>query len=347
MITEKQGNILKADVEALVNTVNTVGAMGKGIALQFKKAFPEMFPAYKSACKKGVLTVEHVHVFKRTTMTNPRYIINFATKKDWKYPSKIEYIEKGLASLIKEVEKRAIKSIALPPLGCGLGGLEWAQVYELIKAAFMNNDDVEVWVYPPQHAPTPKAMVNRTKRPEMNSMRAAVLEMFDQYLELGYELTLIEIHKILYFLQESGFSLRLQYRKHFYGPYADNVRHVLHRFEGHFTHGFGDGRHNAPETVIEVDNRAINEAKKYLKEHGDEHIEKCLTGVKELVEGFESPYGLELLASIHWLIHHDTIENEIEAICAAIASWNERKKKVMQRKHIEIAYERLKNKGYA
>lgn len=150
MIELCQGNLLEAQVEVLVNTVNTQGIMGKGIALQFKKAFPEMFKDYQKACKNGEVQIGRVHIYETKSLTGPRFIINFPTKKHWSESSSLDYIKSGLKSLIEEILFRGIKSIALPPLGCGLGGLKWENVFPLIEEAFANLSEVKVCLYPPQ-----------------------------------------------------------------------------------------------------------------------------------------------------------------------------------------------------
>ena len=132
MIREMHGNLLADDAVALVNTVNTVGAMGKGIALQFKRAYPDMFRAYERAAKAGELQPGNVHVWETGALDGPRYILNFPTKRHWRAPSRLEDIEAGLADLVRVVDELAIRSIALPPLGCGNGGLDWSVVAPLI-----------------------------------------------------------------------------------------------------------------------------------------------------------------------------------------------------------------------
>lgn len=149
MIELRHGDLLKADTEAYVNAVNTVGVMGKGIALQFKQAYPDMFKAYRNACTNGEVQTGKMHIFDRGVTETPRYIINFPTKIHWRHPSKIEYIETGLYALVAEVTQRHIHSLALPSLGCGLGGLEWDTVFPLIQAAFAMLPDVRTVVYPP------------------------------------------------------------------------------------------------------------------------------------------------------------------------------------------------------
>jgi len=136
MIELKQGDILAASAEALVNTVNCVGIMGRGIALQFRKAFPENFKAYKALCDRKELEPGKVYVFDLNRFEDPRYVINFPTKKHWKSKSRLEYIESGLGALIEELRRRDIRSVAMPPLGCGLGGLQWEDVRQRIEEAF-------------------------------------------------------------------------------------------------------------------------------------------------------------------------------------------------------------------
>ena len=150
MIELTAGDLLEADVDALVNAVNTEGVMGKGIALKFKKRFPDMFEAYRLACKAGQLQPGRMHVFERKDMFPPRFIINFPTKRDWWSPSRLEDIESGLAALVKEVRQRNIRSIAVPALGCGNGGLDWQSVLPCIKGALEPLANVRVLVFSPE-----------------------------------------------------------------------------------------------------------------------------------------------------------------------------------------------------
>ncbi len=151
MIKYVKGNLLFAPVEALVNAVNTVGVMGKGIALQFKKSFPNNYIAYRDACGRGEVTVGKMFVTRETTLMNDkdRFIINFPTKKHWRNPSQLEYIEQGLVDLSKIIAEKEIKSIAIPPLGCGNGGLDWTIVKGIIEKALESFDDVDILVYEP------------------------------------------------------------------------------------------------------------------------------------------------------------------------------------------------------
>jgi O-acetyl-ADP-ribose deacetylase (regulator of RNase III) len=336
------GNLLEADAEALVNTVNTEGVMGKGIALQFKKKFPEMYEAYRRACEAGEVEPGRMHVFERKDMLNPRFIINFPTKRHWRSPARMEDLESGLRALVSEIKKRNIRSVAVPPLGCGNGGLDWSIVRPTIERALSELKDVRILLFPPAGAPEAADIVHRTERPDMNPSRAITLKIWKEYFALGYRLTLLEVHKLLYFLQEAGEGLRLRFQKDRYGPYADNLRHLLHRFEGHFSLGFGDGR-NAPTTEIELLAPAVKEAEEFLQQHAQDSFEslKRLERVAKLIRGFESPYGLELLATVHWAHTHEQKARSFEEVEDFVRSWSQRKAKILKREHLELAYRRL------
>lgn len=341
MIELIEGNLLEAEAEALVNTVNTQGVMGKGIALQFAKKYPEMLEAYRRDCKAGMVQPGKMHIYERREMFGPKYLINFPTKRHWRSHSRIEDIKAGLTALVETVQRLGIRSIAIPPLGCGNGGLEWGAVLPLIQATLAKLPSVKFLVYPPQGAPAAAAMVHQTDRPKMNPSRAIVLKIWRQYFALGYQLTLLEIHKLLYFLQEAGEPLRLRFAKETYGPYADNLRHLLHRFEGHFTLGFADGR-NKPDTEITLQTGAVEAADEFLNSHSESSqpsLERLNRAV-QLVEGFESPYGMELLATVHWIVVQEKTATLDETV-NGVHAWNPRKRKLMVPEHIRLARNRL------
>lgn len=346
MIENRTGNLLEAEAEALVNTVNCVGVMGKGIALQFAKKFPEMLASYKQACKDEEVKPGAIHVYEREDMLLPRFVLNFPTKRHWKGKSRMEDIAIGLDTLAKVIQQRNIKSIALPPLGCGNGGLEWSEVSALIHEKLGSLDDVTIWIFPPAGTPDAKQISHKTERPSMNPSRAICVKIWQQYFALGYELSLLEVHKLLYFLQEAGEPLKLRFEKQTYGPYADNLRHLLHRFEGHFTLGFADGR-NKPDTPIELLPGAIEEANEFLEATAEQSADslKRLNRVAELIEGFESPYGMELLATVHWVASHEGATKPLDAL-AAVRAWNLRKRKLMEPKHVELAWKCLNEGGW-
>ena len=167
MIEFKQGDILQANAEALVNTVNCVGVMGRGIALQFKDAFPDNFKAYAIACKRQELQPGKMFVFERRQLRNPKFIINFPTKRHWRGQSRLGDIEAGLQSLVMEIRERGIKSIAIPPLGSGLGGLDWGQVRPRIEKALAPLEDVSVIIFEPlQEARDVRKVASNDELPE-------------------------------------------------------------------------------------------------------------------------------------------------------------------------------------
>ena len=345
MIEITRGNILEADAEALVNTVNCVGYMGKGIALQFKKAFPENFKAYERACRAKDVRPGKMLVFETGTMWNPKYIINFPTKRHWRGKSRLEDIEAGLKALVDEVKKREIKSIAIPPLGCGLGGLDWNTVRPMIEKAFSSLPEVRVLLFEPHGAPDAKAMPVRTKRPRMTPPRALFIMLMEQYCELAYRLTLLEIQKLAYFLQEAGEPLRLNYHAHIYGPYAHNLNKVLEILEGHFIQGYGDTQ--KPDVEIELLPGATKQAREFLDKGKHKDSLERLERVSELIEGFETPYGMELLSSVHWIAWHDPspARSPDEAI-EKFHQWSERKRRIFRPQHIHIAWMRLEERGW-
>jgi O-acetyl-ADP-ribose deacetylase (regulator of RNase III) len=343
MIFKAQGDLLSADAEALVNTVNTVGVMGKGIALQFKQAFPDNYLAYEAACKRGEVEVGTMFVFHRNTFTNPRIIINFPTKKHWRGKSNIKDIESGLRALIEVVKTEKIRSIAVPPLGCGNGGLDWNQVRPKIEGAFSELPDVAVQLFHPEGAPKSEEMTIATKRPSMTPGRAVVLGLLSRYTLPGYRLSLLEIQKLAYFLQEAGQPLKLDFQKQQYGPYAENLHFVLQRMEGHFVRGYGD---RSRDVSLHLFPDAVREAEEFLFSE-TETLER-LARVSSLIEGYETPYGLELLSTVHWIAVHEmsNAKADPEQAVSGVLAWNDHKRKTFTPERIVAAWHRLQVEGW-
>jgi len=343
MIEITQGDILKANAEALVNTVNCVGVMGRGIALQFRKAFPGNFKAYKTLCDHKELKPGKVFIYDLDRLENPRYVINFPTKRHWKGKSRLEYIESGLISLVEEVRKKHIHSVAVPPLGCGLGGLQWDEVRSRIEDAFGDTPDVHVLLFEPKGAPETEKMVKEKKLPNMTVGRAALLGLIRRYLAalMDVAVTLLEIHKLMYFMQEAGEDLNLRYRKAAYGPYAENLRHVLSHIEGHFIAGYGDAE-DTPGKQIELKPGAAERSEVFLKKHSSTRAR--FDRVVRLIEGFETPYGMELLSTVHWVAIYEGASTADDAI-AKTYDWSERKR-MFKEEHIHIAWDVLHSKGW-
>lgn len=343
MIQYTSGDILKCEVDAIVNTVNCVGVMGRGIALQFKNAYPDNYSVYEQACKRKEVQPGKMLVYPTGSLTPPHYIINFPTKRHWRGSSRIEDIDSGLQALTEAITQYNITSIAIPPLGSGLGGLDWAQVKPRIEAAFAPFHDLHVMIFEPNGAPNAKNMQRARQIPSMTAGRAALLELMRRYLAglLDPTLCLIEIHKLMYFMQAAGEPLRLKYVKHHYGPYAENLRHTLQAIEGHYITGYADGG-DAPYKELEPIPGALQEAEQYLAQHTQ--TQNRLNKVSQLVEGFESPAGLELLATTHWVVTQEQC-HDLAQVTEHIHEWNHHKQQFSERQ-IGIAYERLGQLGW-
>ncbi len=342
MIEYKQGDILSEDVEAIVNTVNCVGVMGRGLALQYKNRFPDNFKIYSKACKSEEVQPGRMFITQTQQLTNPKYIINFPTKRHWKGKSKIEDIDNGLIDLINVIEKYNIKSIAIPPLGSGLGGLNWSIVKNKIENTFTNMKDINIIIYQPLEE---KSIVKNISKevPKMTAGRASLVGLIDKYLAgmLSPFISLLEVHKLVYFMQEAGEPLRLKFEKAHYGPYAQNLRHVLNVIEGHFISGYVDGG-DAPDKQIKLIPGAVVDSTKFLngKDSTNDNFQKVI----DLVSGFETSFGLELLSTVHWTMKQEKT-TDTEKIVSSIYNWNDRKKQFSQ-KQIEIAKDILIKKSW-
>lgn len=343
MIEFTQGNVLEADAEALVNSVNCVGIMGRGVALQFKSAWPSNFHAYVAACRRGDVQPGRMFIFETGQLGNPRYIINFPTKRHWRGKARIEDIRAGLHALAAEIRSRGIRSIALPPLGCGLGGLNWPEVRRLITDVLGELEDVRVIVYEPTGVAPLPGSVRQGKIPDMTPARAALIGLVDRYLQglLDPTISLLEVHKLMYFMQAAGEPLRLRFSKGPYGPYAENLRHVLLAVEGYYLSGYGASG-DEPHKTLRLVPGAVEEAQRMLAQQGA--TRERLERVGRLVEGFESPHGLELLATTHWIIEREkpmTADDLVERFYA----WHSRKRSFSARQ-ILLSAEALRAHGW-
>jgi O-acetyl-ADP-ribose deacetylase (regulator of RNase III) len=324
MIRYTNGNLLEAEVEAVVNTVNTVGVMGKGIALMFKEAFPDNRRQYEAACKRGEVRVGRMFVTERPGLIGPRWIINFPTKENWRNPSREEWIQEGLADLRRVIEEKGIRSIALPPLGCGNGGLEWSVIRPLIEGALGRLEDVDVVVYEPTRRY--QNVAKRSGVQKLTKARALIAELVRRYWILGFECSMLEIQKLAWFLERDitalGLAnpLDLRFTADRYGPYADRLRHLLESLDGSYLRSEVRVADARPTDVI-----AFNDAKKdhvavYLRTEAADYL-PALELTTRRIEGFESPLGMELLATVDWLLTREGRRPELEDIRAGLAAW--------------------------
>ncbi|MDR1511962.1 MAG: macro domain-containing protein [Propionibacteriaceae bacterium] len=344
MIETVEGDLLQADVDALVNTVNTEGVMGKGIALQFRRAYPAMYDAYRAACKSGDVRIGHMTVWETGAATGPRYVINFPTKRHWRAKSRLADVEDGLVDLVRVMRHRGITSVAVPPLGAGNGGLPWVQVKDVIVRSLGGLEGVHVLLYEPHGAPDPHQMVTTGQRKPLTEHRAAFVDLVGRYVAVLMDAkpSLIEVQKLMYFLQEAGQPLRLRYARGPYGPYADNLRHVLIDMEGTYSVGFGDGSDRPLDTSLELMDGAAEAAAATLARYPE--TKNRIDRVMELTSGFDSMYGMELLGTVHWLIKHEGADpSDAPKLTGQIADWAKRKAELFTQPHVEAAVAHLRD----
>lgn len=346
MIEDGQGNLLTAEVEALVNTVNTVGVMGKGIALQFKRAYPANYSAYREACERGEVQLGRVFMFD-THKTGPRrYVLNFPTKRHWRSAASLADIGSGLDDLVRIVTERSITSVAIPPLGCGNGGLDWADVRPLIERACERMPQVRAVIFPPPEASDAATMPIATQRPAMTVVRALLVAALARYsaraaaLEGVSGTSELEIQKLAYFLQQFGAPLDLRFARGRYGPYAERLASTLSDLEGHHIIGLGD--RSTPVTQLAPFNArpdSAAEAEAVLVQHPEQH--QRLDAVMALVRGFETPYSVELLATVHFAAVQEPRTADSSELSRRVAAWNIRKARLFTEPHVALAAGRL------
>ena len=345
MFKYKTGNILSEDSDALVNTVNCVGVMGRGVALQFKRAFPDNFEAYAVACKNGEVRPGHMFVYRLDQITNPKYIINFPTKRHWKGKSRISDIDDGLKDLQRIIKKMNIKSIAIPPLGSGLGGLDWNDVKKRIEDSLSNFSSLKVVIYYPDHVTSSSKIVEKKLAPSMNVGRAALVRLVHRYASRSVDpfVTLPEIHKLIYFMKVCGEpSLsRIVLEKGEYGPFAGNFNKTLREIEGYFIAEHNSNKINIGRELSLVPG-AIEDARKLLKGKLDTH--RNIRKVERLIDGFETATGLELLSTVHWIIERESPKSRDDVV-SKVYGWNEGKKKFSSRQ-IMLAIDVMSKKNW-
>lgn len=350
MLRYAQGNLLDAPAEALVNTVNEVGVMGKGIALMFREGYPEASAEYERAAKAGLVKVGTVLAVPNRRLVGPRWIIHFPTKKHWRHPSQLEWIRAGLRDLVRVIREKDISSIALPPLGCGNGGLNWELVRREIEAAAAHVPNVDVVVFPPtrEYQTPPK----RDGVEELTPARALIAELVRRYAVLGLECTNLEVQKLAWFLDRSiaslGLSdpLRLEFAANKYGPYADRLRHLLNGLDGSYLHCQKRLSEAGPQDLIWFEDAKRTRLEEFLRSEQAAVFRPALERTSTLIDGFESPLGMELLATVDWLLQKGA-EPTIASIRERLADWpggraaGQRKRKLFDDRLLTLAIERL------
>ncbi len=337
MIQFIKGNILDSHAQALVNTVNTVGVMGKGIALQFKKAFPENYRQYKEACKTGEIGIGKLYVTRDSNLhAGEKMIINFPTKKHWKNPSQYGYIQAGLEDLVRIIRENGIKSIAIPPLGSGNGGLQWSKVKQLIIDALIS-EEIDVMVHEPIRE-IPEA--HNDKPAKLTPARALLLFMLFEQVRNGEYPSEFSSEKICYFLQRNGAQdiFKLNFEPYYYGPYSGKVRFILNELNGSYIKGVED-MSNKPFDPIFLIPEQYEEVRKFVNTRSK--LKKIIEKTTSILDGFYSDFGLELLSSVDYLIQRENSYDK-NILMARLDEWNERKRTQFSNpKYMDLSLEHL------
>jgi O-acetyl-ADP-ribose deacetylase (regulator of RNase III) len=352
MLRYTHGNLLEADTEALVNTINEVGVMGKGIALMFKEAFPENTRQYENACKNGEVKVGSIFVTANDALIGPKWILNFPTKKHWRNPSRLEWIRSGLVDLVNVIRAKKIRSIAIPPLGCGNGGLDWRDVRPLIELAMAEVPETEALVYAPAshylNLPKSKGVEKLT------IARAMIAELTRRYSILGMECSNLEIQKLAWFLSRSleklhvENPLKMDFKANKYGPYADNLRHLLESMDGSYLQSEKRISDSGAFDPIAFNESRREEVAAFLQGEEQRPYRDAIDMTHRVIKGFESPLGMELLATVDWLLCKERISPNLAAVKSGLSDWPagkdsaSRKLRLFDDSMIELAIGRLK-----
>lgn len=350
MIHYVKGNLLESEAQALVNTVNTVGVMGKGIALQFRETFPENYRIYRDVCKKKLLHIGEMLVTEENTlMSGHKTIVNFPTKTHWKMPSDYSYIEKGLAALKKEIESRGIRSIAIPPLGSHNGGLDWLRVKQMIEQA-LNDVECDIFLYEPSEAIVERM---KTERVKLTPARAMLLLMFADMNREGEFASVFAAEKLIYFMQRFGGKslFRIDFTPYYYGPYSGGkVAHVLYNMNGSYVKGMG-GMEARPFDYIWLTEDAVTEARTFVEGYKDNSLDNICNKTMTFLRGNYSNYSLELLSTIDYLLENvrglsgwrEADEDDVtDMLVQEIQKWSKRKEKMFKRTFVISALRQLR-----
>lgn len=340
MIHYKTGNLLDSEAEALVNTVNTVGVMGKGIALQFKNMFPNNFKLYSNACKVKEIKVGHLFVTEEESLiAGKKIIINFPTKTNWRLPSEYQYIEAGLSELIEVIITKNIKSIAIPPLGSGNGGLDWNKVKPMLEK-YLVDLDCEIYIYEPS---LDVQEVLKKERVKLTPARAMLLSVLYEMVRNGEFVSEFSSEKIAYFLQRFGAkeAFKLEFQPNFYGPYSGKVKHVLFHLNGSYIIGYSS-KDKKPFEELGLIPDAEKDVNEFLNKPENIQFKNTTEKTKNFLTGFYSPFGLELLSTIDFIISNKHVDTQ-KAIAIELENWSDRKKTLFTNpKFIQIAINNLK-----
>jgi len=339
MIKYIEGNILESKAEALVNTVNTVGVMGKGLALQFKKEFPNNFKIYQQACKDKTFGIGDLIVTEEESLLYGRKtIIDLPTKTDWRKPSEYSYIDVGLKKLVTVIKESNINSLAIPSLGTGHGGLDWNKVKNIIELNLKDiNTDIEVYL---PNFVIKEAM--KEERAKLNLARAMLLSVLFDVVKNGEFVSEFAAEKVAYFLQRFGAKdiFKLNFEPNFYGPYSGKVKRVLYYLNGSYITGYS-AMDKKPFEELGIMMDAEKDVVNYLNQDSNLNHLNIVNETKQFLSGFYSAFGLELLSTIDFLSSKYKTK-DLDTILKHLNSWSNRKKTLFSnQKFIQQALVRL------
>lgn len=339
MIQYVKGNLLESKADALVNTVNTVGVMGKGIALQFREAFQENYRVYRNACNRKEFHIGELLIVEDSNlMLGHKLIVNFPTKTHWKLPSEYSYISQGLAALRKEIINRKIRSIAIPPLGSHNGGLDWLRVKQMIETSLADLD-CDIMLYEPSDVIIERMKSERVK---MTPARAMLLQMFVDLNINGEFASVFAAEKLIYFMQRFGAKnyFKIDFKPYYYGPYSGGkVAHVLYHMNGSYIKGMG-GMDNRPFDYIWLIDGVAQEANTFINQYKDNSLRIICDNTQKFLRGYYSNYALELLATVDYLLENieslkgwrsADIDNVLNILEREIQKWSKRKERMFKR----------------
>lgn len=337
MITYRTGDLLAAGTQALVNTVNTVGVMGKGIALQFAERYKENLRVYQAACKRGELVPGVMLVVRDQDIRGERIIVNFPTKKDYKHKSRYEYIESGLTALVEAIAAHNIRSIALPPLGCGNGGLDWTEVKPMIER-HLGPLDVDVVVYEPSDKVRAILRQEPARDAKLTPARTLLLLALFRYERTGAWSNLFVANKLAYFLQRLGDrSLKLRFETAPYGPYSQAVGQMLYHVNGAFLRGL-EQKAAKPFEEFELNYDRKADLEKNLTPEQRVRLER----LDALIDGFHATSDLELLSSVAFILEQEPGAGA-EQVIQAMNKWSDRKGALAERGKVAEAITHLRS----
>jgi hypothetical protein len=278
----------------------------------------------------------------RKLQTDKKLIINFPTKVHWRSPSRYEYIEKGLDALKDLLSEKKVESIAIPPLGCGNGGLDWAKVRPIIENK-LKGLDMEILVYEPNEGIKEVLQKNESwnKEVKLTPARASLLYTLFAFESMGEYSSLFAVNKLAYFLQRKGQKLNLNFKPYYYGPYAIGVQKVLYHLNGVYLKGLEQGEAK-PFEPLHLNYEKWNEVKDYVNKKLDFQDAERVKSLIWFLSGFTSELSLEILATVDYVLNEQP-GLSLDGVMENIASWNVRKGSLFKREYVKASYDYLKS----